>query len=69
MYVISNFILIVYIFRDLMMYKYVLTHQPNQVGLHTLGRRVICTLFANPFPLGRLLAVFWRHILGLLGSD
>jgi hypothetical protein len=59
MYIISNFILIAYIFRDLMMYKYVITHQPNLVRLYALGRRVICTLVAIPFR---------RHILGAIGG-
>jgi hypothetical protein len=40
-----------------MMYKYVLTHQPNLVSLYALGRWVICMLLTNPFPLGRLLVI------------
>jgi len=40
-----------------MMYKYVLTHQPNLVSLYALGCWVICMLLANPFSRGRLLVV------------
>jgi len=70
MYIISNFILIAYIFKDLMMHKYVFTHQPNLVWLYALGRRVICMLLANSFPRGRLLAFVWRHILrAIKGSE
>jgi hypothetical protein len=56
-YVISNLILIGNIIWVLMMYKYVLTHQPNLVSLYALGRWVIYMLLANPFPWGRLLVV------------
>jgi hypothetical protein len=56
-YVISNLILIGNIIWVLMMYKYVLIHQPNLVSLYALGRWVIYMLLANPFPWRRLLVV------------
>jgi hypothetical protein len=52
----SNLILIGNIIWVSMMYKYVLTHQPNLVSLYS-GCWVICMLLANPFRWGRLLVI------------
>jgi hypothetical protein len=65
MYVISNFILIGNTIWDLMMYKYVLTHQPNLVGLYALDR----SARSSPtLPRGRLLVVAEKHIMGAIGG-
>jgi hypothetical protein len=54
-----------------MMYKYVLTHQPNLVGLYALGRWVARMLLAYPFRRVRLIMmiVIRKHILGDIGGQ
>jgi hypothetical protein len=69
----SNLILIIgNIIWVSMMYKYVLTHQPNMVNLYALGCWVAGSPACSsptPFRRGRLLIIIWKHILGAIGGQ